>query len=207
MLGTRLVAIDRSDGERLRGEALGTTTTLAPGDTLWFSGGLDAVGFLMRVPGLGPAAAAQVAKLGIDTLERRLVQASVAPRSPVAGQTVREVAFRARYDAVVIAIARAGAGGSHLPADVRDVRLKAGDVLLLDTGANFARAFKDDRAFNLISEVRGSRPLKFALWPVSTALLVLMVATQLAGGALNKELINLFPAAVLTAGLMVITRW
>lgn len=122
---------------------------------------------------------------------------------------MREAGFRARYDAVVVGISRAG---QTLPPDVRDVRLKPGDVLLLDTGRGFARAHANDRAFTLINDVPKSSPIKSGKMWLAIFLAFLMIMTQIVGGVLtsrkiiNQELISLFPAAILTTGLMLATR-
>ena len=120
----------------------------------------------------------QIEKLGVDILERRLVQAAVAADSPIVGRSVREAGFRARYDAVVVGISRAGVS---LPPDVRDVRLKPGDVLLLDAGRGFARAHANDRAFTLINDVPKSSPIKVGKMWLAIFLLLAMISTQIVG--------------------------
>lgn len=67
-------------------------------------------------------------------IDRRLVQVVVAASSPLVGKTVRELQFRAHFNGVVVAISRQG---ERIQANPGDVTLKAGDVLLLDTGAGF----------------------------------------------------------------------
>ena len=171
--GVRLLAIDRAvgggtlrfgaDGETSSSSAAGAGSSAAAsaeqhssaasvvldaGDVCWFTGGLESISYLIRLPGFDQAQGDQIEKLGVDILERRLVQAAVASDSPIVGRSVREAGFRARYDAVVVGISRAGVS---LPPDVRDVRLRPGDVLLLDTGRGFERAHKNDRAFTLIN--------------------------------------------------------
>ena len=92
------------------------------------------------------------------------------------------------------------------------MRLKPGDVLLLDTGRGFARAHANDRAFTLINDVPKSSPIKTGKMWLAIFLLFVMVMTQIAGGVLtskkiiDQERISLFPAAILTAGLMLLTR-
>lgn len=137
------------------------------------------------------------------------MQAAVAADSPIVGRSVREAGFRARYDAVVVGISRAG---TSLPPDVRDVRLRPGDVLLLDTGRGFSRAHANDRAFTLINDVPKSSPIKAGKMWLAIFFAFLMVMSQIVGGVLqskkiiDQELISLFPAAILTAGLMLATK-
>lgn len=199
--GLTVVAINREDGESVR--VVNEDTVIQAGDTLWFSGSLDGVSFLLRMPGLANMHGKQISKLGINILERRLVQASIAMDSPLTGQTVREAAFRARFDAVVISISRQG---MQITQDVRDVRLQAGDVLLLDTGSRFLHRYKSDQAFNLLSEVPNTSPLKASRMWWALFLGIALITTQVVSGAADIETLDLFPGAVLVGGIMVATR-
>lgn len=197
--GVRLLAIDRAvGGGTLRFGADGATSStggggaaaeaeqhasaasvvLDGGDVCWFTGGLESISYLIRLPGFDQSQTDQIEKLGVDILERRLVQAAVAADSPIVGRSVREAGFRARYDAVVVGISRKGVA---LPPDVRDVRLKPGDVLLLDAGRGFARAHANDRAFTLINDVPKSSPIKTGKMWLAIFLLFLMVMSQIIG--------------------------
>lgn len=198
--GVRLLAIDRAvGGGTLRFGADGQTSSatggaadeqhasaasvvLDGGDVCWFTGGLESISYLIRLPGFDQSQTDQIEKLGVDILERRLVQAAVAADSPIVGRSVREAGFRARYDAVVVGISRAGVS---LPPDVRDVRLKPGDVLLLDTGRGFTRAHANDRAFTLINDVPKSSPIKTSKMWLAIFLLFVMVMTQIVGEFLS----------------------
>jgi K+/H+ antiporter YhaU regulatory subunit KhtT len=80
---------------------------LAEGDVLWFSGSvIDVAGSLRKVPGLVSYEMEQVEKLKGHLHERRLVQAVIAMRSPLIGQTPKEARFRTRFGAAVIAVNR-----------------------------------------------------------------------------------------------------
>lgn len=47
-------------------------------------------------------------KLTGSLVERSLVQAVVAPRSPLTRQPIKELRFRTHYDAVILTVSRAG---------------------------------------------------------------------------------------------------
>lgn len=68
--------------------------------------------------------------------------------------------------------------GHHVPADVRDVKLRAGDVLLLDTGSDFEHRHRNDAAFSLITPVPDSSPVKTRRMWWALLLGFLMIATQ-----------------------------
>ena len=96
--------------------------------------------------------------------------------------------------------------GATLTQDVSAIKLAAGDLLVLEAGPGFAAATSSSRAFTLISEVPNSAPLKSRRMWVALLLVVAMVATQIIGGAIDNEVINLWPAAMLTIALMLVTK-
>jgi uncharacterized protein with PhoU and TrkA domain len=173
--GLFLTAVQAAAGD-------GTEAMAAPGpdyvlrgrDVLWFAG--DAAG---------------VHKL--HKTERRLVQAVVAVRSPLIGQTVRDSHFRTCYDAVIIAVQRSG---GRIQAKIGDIALLAGDVLLLDTGSSFLRMYKADPAFALVSEIENSAPPQFEKLLPACGTAVVMIAVFVAGA------MDLFVAALLASGFM-----
>jgi len=131
------------------------------------------------------------------------MQASLAADSPLVGSTVREAHFRNKYDAVVLAIHRQG---ERLSTDVRNVKLRAGDVLLLDTGSNFEHRYRNDASFSLITGVPESSPVKSSRMWLALFLGFVMIGTQIYGSAIDDEIINLLTAGILTAGLMLLSR-
>ncbi|KAG0576466.1 hypothetical protein KC19_5G082400 [Ceratodon purpureus] len=199
--GLTIVAIDRKSGEHVK--AIEDGTMVEVGDIVWFAGGVFGVHFLLKIPGLEHTQAPQISKLRTDILYRQLVKASLASESPLVGSTVREAHFRNKYDAVVLAIHRQG---ERLSTDVRDVKLRPGDVLLLDTGSNFEHRHRNDAAFSLITGVPESSPVKKSRMWLALILGMAMIATQIVGSAMDEDFINLFTAGLLTAGLMLLGR-
>ena len=169
---------------------------LRAGDVLWFSGELQSVAALRRVPGLVPLEDHQLSKLKVVKAERRLVQAVLAQRSELVGRTAKDSRFRTRYDAVIIAVHRAGERVHH---QIGAIRFQPGDVLLLDTGPGFMRAHGKDPAFALVSEIRDSMPPRFHLLYVAGAAAAAMIALAVA------NVLPLFTSALLAAGVMVCT--
>jgi uncharacterized protein with PhoU and TrkA domain len=191
--GLFLTAVQAAAGD-------GTEAMAAPGpdyvlrgrDVLWFAGDAAGVHSLRKIPGLAPQTK-QVDKLKLHKTERRLVQAVVAVRSPLIGQTVRDSHFRTCYDAVIIAVQRSG---GRIQAKIGDIALLAGDVLLLDTGSSFLRMYKADPAFALVSEIENSAPPQFEKLLPACGTAVVMIAVFVAGA------MDLFVAALLASGFM-----
>jgi len=88
----------------------------------------------------------------------------VSHNSTLIDKTVRESGFRGKYDAAILAIHR---NGERISGKIGQVKLKAGDVLLLLAGDDFAKRSADTHDFYLISKVREFRKLK---WYQTTAL-------------------------------------
>jgi hypothetical protein len=77
--------------------------------------------------------------------------------------------------------------GHPVSGDISDIPLYAGDILVVEAGPEFLHNFKNNRAFSLISEVPNSSPMKRGKMWIALALTVVMVSTQIIGGALNVE--------------------
>ena len=123
--GVNLVAVERQGQVTA---APPPNLVLAPGDVIWLEGKLEEFRARDVAPYLEilPSSA-----WGVDDLESptvALVEAILAPRSTLLGQTLRSARFREKYGMVVLGIWRAGrpirTGLSELP-------LQFGDALLL----------------------------------------------------------------------------
>ncbi|HEY0072667.1 MAG TPA: SLC13 family permease [Abditibacteriaceae bacterium] len=172
---------------------------LREGDRLTFTGVVESIRDLERIPGLIAAADESYETDPAARRGRRLCEAVISSRSPLVGQTIRAADFRALYNAAVVAVHR---GGERLRGRIGDIRLRAGDTLLLQTGAHFARAHRNDQDFILISAVEESEPVRHDRAPLALALLGLLIVLLVVA----EKWINPTVAAFLVAGMMVITR-
>jgi len=172
------------------------TEMLNEGDVLWFSGAASSVGDLRKIPGLILYDSDEVSKMNEKVQNRRLVEAVVSRKGPLVGKTVKEVRFRTTYGAAVIAVHREGKRVHELPGNIK---LQAGDVLLLEAGKSFILANKNrnDKAFTLIAEVEDSSPPRFRmLFPAVVLTLGAYICYML-------ELSSLFGTAMVAVILMV----
>jgi di/tricarboxylate transporter len=78
----------------------------------------------------------------------KVVQAVVAPRSSLEGRTVAEIDFRRRYRVLVLGIWRQS---QLLPVQLSRLRLREGDVLVLQGAADAFAALASDRNFLLLA--------------------------------------------------------
>jgi len=191
--GVYLMEIDR-DGEVLT--AVPPTQRLRENDRLVFAGVVESVVDLQKIRGLVPATE-QVFKLNGARSGRRLVEAVVSGTCPFVGQSIRDARFRSVYNAAVVAVAR---NGERVRKRIGDIVLHPGDTLLLEAHPSFVARHRNARDFLLVSMVRDSAPLRHHKAPVAIAILAAMV---LAAGTGVLSMLN---AAMLAAGLMIVTR-
>jgi di/tricarboxylate transporter len=191
--GMYLVEVER-DGEVL--PAIGPHQRLRGHDRLVFAGVVESVLDLQRFRGLVPASD-QVFKLGVPRPERCLTEAVVSDSCPLAGKSIRDGRFRNVYNAAVIAVAR---NGERVRGKIGDIVLRAGDTLLLEADPGFADRQRNSRDFFLVSRLPNSRPLRQDRALVAVAILAGMVL------AATLEWLSMLQAAMLAAGLMIVTR-
>ncbi len=129
------------------------TTLLRGDDLLTFVGKADLVVDLQNMRGLRFAADPQVGAL--DLTRHIYYEAVLGGVSPLIGKTLREVEFRGRYQAAVVAVHRAG---QRVQAKLGDVRLRVGDTLLLLSDPGFYDRWRDRTDFLLVSRLGGAPP-------------------------------------------------
>ena len=176
--------------------AVSPTERLEAGDRLVFVGVVESVVELQKIRGLRPAND-QVFQLDDPRSERVLVEAVVSNTCPFLGREIREGRFRSTYDAVVIAVAR---NGERLKQKIGDIRLEAGDTLLLETSVAFRERQRSNRDFYLVSEVRGSTPPRHdRAWIACAALVAMVLAAAL-------EIVPMSAAAFVAAAIVICTH-
>jgi len=121
------------------------TERLVGGDVLTFVGRVDRVVDLAARDGLVHADETQAGFLEGDG--HVLVEAVVGGNSPLVGRTPKQVAFRGRYGAAIVAVHRQG---ERVDAKLGEVRLEPGDALLLMTDHDFADRWRVGRDFAVV---------------------------------------------------------
>ena len=118
--------------EIVRGEELlspvAPTQIIAAGDKLIFSGDVTRVGTLERFHGL------QLFAVEEGLLRANMTEVVVMPNAAIAGQTIKDSSFRARFDAAVVGMKR---DGERLSGKLGAITLQAGDSMMLAVGPDF----------------------------------------------------------------------
>lgn len=194
--GLYLVEITRDNGDVVA--AAPPDTVIQARDILLFAGIVETVSELYtNIPGLEPATN-QSKKMTQERHRRRLVELVISPSSFLTGKTAKEAHFRSRFDAAIIAVHR---HGEHVKDKIADIRLAAGDTLLVETSEDFFTHYSRDANFALVSEVSGSTP------PRSDVLHMIISAVVAAAmvGAATAGVMDLLPAAALGSIVLVST--
>lgn len=187
-----LVEIERND----------TVITAAPseeklhgGDRLVFAGDTDAISDLLRINGIVPSTDGHAQTIMTQRAERRMVEAVVSPHCTAIGHAIRDARFRDRYGAVVLAVAR---NGERVKGNLGSIKLQAGDTLLLEARPAFVSRQRYNKDFLLINDLDTEAPRHERAY---LAWVILLGVVSAAG----FELISMLNAALIGAGLMIIT--
>ncbi len=173
------------------------------GDVLVFVGQLDSVVDLQQIKGLVPSTLPH-SDDSIDEQQDphyrpnlRISEAVIANNSTLAGLTIKESGIRTRYGAVVVAVRRQG---QRLSGKLGEIRLRAGDTLLLEAPPGFGDRFTTSADFYLVNERITPAALRHDRAWAALAVLALLIII------LSFGILPPMTAAMLAAGLMVLTR-
>lgn len=189
--GVFLVEIQR--GERVIAP-VAPDEVLEGDDLLTFVGRVDEIVDLQRIRGLESSETRQIAALagGGHAFYEAVVGAN-----DLSGTTLKEIGFRARYGAAVLAIHRAG---HRIDAKLGDVRLRFGDTLLVLADATFRDRWRDRGDFLVVAPVRGLPPKGTRhVWIVAAIGIGFIVATA-------SGLLPILQGSILAALLVLATR-
>lgn len=120
------------------------------GDKLIFSGNMKRVDSLSHIEGLNLYAESN------GLLMENLTEVVVSNRAKLIGKTLKESGFRSLFDAAVVAIRR---DGHALSGKLGDIKIQAGDFLLLATGPDFSQRNNLSKNFFILSEHRVNKKL------------------------------------------------
>jgi di/tricarboxylate transporter len=167
-------------------------------DKLIFSGNVGKVDNLSHIKGLTLFAETN------GLLQENLTEVIISNRAQIIGKTLKRLGFRALFDAAVVAIRR---DGETLSGKLGEIKLQAGDFLLLATGPDFVKRHNLAKNFFILSEQKITTKLSqlqeilalggfiltialaaFSLVSLATGLLFLMAVLVISGVISNGEI-------------------
>ena len=177
---------------------VGPRQMLREGDVLTFTGVVDNIVDLERIPSLVPVADESYISESAARRYTMLCEAVISNSSPLIGKNIRDANFRAMYNAAVVAVSR---GGERLKGRVGDIVLRNGDTLLIQAGEHFTNAHRNNPDFFLVSGINEARAVREDRAPIALGLLALLIALM-SFGFFEDPVIP----ALLVAGALVVTR-
>ncbi len=116
---------------------------LEVGDKLIFSGDVKKVSALESIKGLTLFA------LNEGLLGQNVIEVVVMPNATIEGRTIKESGFRSLFDAAVVGMRR---GGKRLSGKLGNIRIQAGDSMMLAVGPDFHERKNLDKNFVIIDD-------------------------------------------------------
>lgn len=171
------------------------TTVLRSADQLTFAGRVDMARDIQNMRGL--VSTEHKHALDLDGTEHTFFEAVVSPASMLVGKTPKEVQFRSRFQAAIMAIHRAG---ERVEAKLGDVTLKGGDTLLLLADRDFASRWRDRNDFLLVSLLGGAPPAGSRKAIIVGAVVLGLVLT------VGLGILSILEATLLAAFTLIIAR-
>ena len=145
---------------------VGPLEVLQAGDRLTFAGQLEMIVDLQRRRGLDTPQSEHA-----DT-EWILHEAVISRGSRLVGRGVRELAFRSRFHAAIVAVHRRG---ERIEQRIGDIKLRHGDTLLMQAAPGFARAHRDSSDFYLVSELADTTRPRHARAPIAVGIMLAVI--------------------------------
>lgn len=158
-------------------QSLDRDTIVWPGDLLVVEGVLENLMRVREKLGLAIEAEEKFDRIQSDE-DIHVFEAVVAPRSPLIGNTLRNVEFRERYGFTAIAIWRQG---EVITERLRDARLQFGDTLLLQGPVHRQAALQQGNEFLVLEPVPFERPRRKKA-PLAVGIMALVLLLVTAGG-------------------------
>jgi di/tricarboxylate transporter len=190
--GVYLAQIER-DGERI--SPVAPQEVLHGGDLLVFVGRVDDVVDLQRMRGLVSSEQHQLARLAGDG--QAFFEVVIGAESALLGRTIREIGFRGRYRAAVLAVHRSG---QRVDAKIGTIELRMGDTLLILADSSFRERWRDSRDFLLVAPLGGLSPTQPRKAAVVTAVLLGFL------GLAAFEVLPLLHLSMLAVAVLLLTR-
>lgn len=173
------------------------TDHLKAEDRLIFTGIVESILQLQKIPGLEPFQERDFYDDMRSSGKGRIIEAVVSPSSPMLGKTIKDGNFRARYDAALLAVHR---HGERIVSKIGEIVLKPGDTLLLLAGDDFFKTWNQSRDFYMVSKISDAPVLNRMKTAITVSVLAGMVVLSAVG------VLEIFLGAVLATIVLLLTR-
>jgi di/tricarboxylate transporter len=191
-VGFQLLSVQRTDGSLP--EVVGDLK-LQAGDVLTLSSDLESLPDLWTAQGLVPHV--RLRKMKTERYSHSLVEVVVSRRSAAIGRKISELPLPdSPYKLNIVAFSR---GGNPIDRPLRDIRIKAGDIAILEVDDSFYFENRNEVEFAMTSRLTGARIQRTHRAVAATLITMGMVVVAAMGW------MSMLNAALLAGGLMVLT--
>lgn len=167
----RIIEVSRM-GQRVR-TALNKLKFHA-GDLILLKSGASGVKDIEATAGIDFPGRAELGLTGVGTESARLMEGIIGPQSNMVGKTLKELNFRQKYGALILAIHRQG---QNIREQFENVRLAFGDTILVEGPATGINRLMGERDFLSLTE---SNPISYRRSKAPIALIVIAAVVGLA---------------------------
>jgi di/tricarboxylate transporter len=190
--GFKLLALERADGSMA---AIEPYTKLQAGDFLSFTVTFDSVPLLWDTQGLEPVN--QIQGMGTERFSHRLVEVVISAQCDWLGRKVSELPMPGSpYRVSIIALSR---NGQPVSGPLSDVRIEAGDDVILEVDEAFFHENLNEVEFSLTKRLTGVRFKRYDHALTATLITAAMVLAAALGW------MSMLNAALLATGAMLLT--
>lgn len=166
-------------------------------DTLIFTGTLESLHSLEQFRNLSINTDKNIPLETLETEDGTLIEAIISHNSSLLNYKIKHTNFRAKYDASVVSVHRKN---ENINQNIGDIRLRAGDILLLLAGKDFEQnAYRYDD-FYALSELPESKALNKRDSIISISAFVLMIV------AVAMNIITMFQGVLIVIGLFTLLQ-
>src|SRR5699024_6351850 len=171
--------------------------TIQVKDTLIFTGTLESLQSLEQFRNLSIKTGKDVPLETLQTDEGKLIEAVISHNSSLVHNQIKHTNFRAKYDASVVSVHRKN---ENINKNIGDIRLRAGDVLLLLVGQDFEQSAYRSDDFYALSEIPANKVLNKRDSVISISAFILMII------AVAFNFISMFQGVLFVIGLFIILQ-
>jgi di/tricarboxylate transporter len=193
-LGFQLLALKRNGVDEVE---INPQTKLQADDVLVFSAMVEAISDLWETNGLEPIYGTGVHRMVPTRHSHRLVEVVASRRAPGLGRKIKELPLPdVRIQISIIAISR---GGKPIDGPMPEVRLEAGDVVVLEVDESFFHENQRKIVFSMVRRLTGARIKRYDRAAYATLITIAMVVVAAMGW------MTMLNAALLASGAMILT--
>lgn len=195
--GVTVLAIEREDGEK---PIIGRDTILEPGDLVIVEGAATDLLAARNSLGISFRSSQDIEIESLEYGDVQVIEATLAPRSHIVGQSLEEINFRERYGYTALAISRFG---EVITENLRNLPLQFGDALLLQGPAHRAEELQLGEDFVVLEPLemetqrRGKAPIAVG------ALLAAILLTIVVGVEISLAMVVAAMIMILSGALTV----